>query len=248
VSEVDALKSFLNNRIDDSDGLLDELEKYGPDAIRAIVNLYLGPIPVPSWVKNEIADILIEKLMKAIAYGRECNAVMRKMVQLIGSPDALNAAADTIGAQVNDPTKNLAVEVNPDSLDALLSSNWTGDAADQYARSFEGQHDAVDYIGDFAAGLQSALHALADEIFSFYSGLTALIASVYAIVLGLVVAVATSWTGVGLVAGLVVMAAGMIGAMISANELLVTHSQAIDGIKRDLPATTIPWASAKFAS
>jgi uncharacterized protein YukE len=243
-SQVDELKAFINDRIDDSDRMLDELEKYGPIIIRATLNIYLAPFASQPGTVNRIAELLIERLLEAIAFGRAVNDVHRMMVQLLGSPDALNAAADTLGAQVGDVTKTLSVSVNEDSLDGLLSSNWAGEASEMYARSFSGQHHSVDYINDFVGQLQSALHGLADEIFTFYSAVAGLAISLCGVIVGL----ALACTGAGVVAGAISFIGGVLGLLFTGNELLVTHEQTMEGIKREIPGETIPWASASFAT
>ncbi|MEO7121951.1 MAG: hypothetical protein ABI400_02305 [Lacisediminihabitans sp.] len=252
-SYVDLIVTEVDEALQRATTGLDGLQLHGPGIIRELVNTYLDTfLPVPGVIKNEIANKLIGEMMDVIGYAREAIAVNKKMAHMLGSPDALRAAAQVLDTGVNKVSRDLASSVRPDSLEAMSDdSKWQGGASQLYAKSFTGQSDAVTRIAEYGRVLEATLGKLADAIEQFYAELLVAVLSLVAAILTLVLAILTA-LGIVTIPIAVVSAIGAILSVLataaSIAAMVMTIMQEVSGSLSDLHSNLQPWPSAKFAS
>jgi uncharacterized protein YukE len=249
VSYVDDLRNIMLARLDESEDALDFAERHGPTLIRAAVRAHLATILVPDWVENRWADIIIEGLMDLIAYARKALAMQRTMVLALGSPDALDKAADLIGQLVGKVAGDLAIEVRQDSLAAINDpSRWQGQSAASYEKGFDGQADAVRRIAQLSSQLEDALRSMSDTIEGYYVALMGTVVSIVGVVLSVVGAILTAPTGVGFFIGIIGAIVSVIGAVTSVVQMVIAQNQVTDSTIRPLQDTLVLWPKAEFAT
>lgn len=248
MSTVDDVRELIFERLAQCEDTLDLLEKNGPALIRRLTSVYLAPIEVLPGVVDEVAEKLVSLLLRAIAYARTMIAFQRRMAEAMGSPDSLDAAAATIGTDVNTAAANLAPDMIAEALSALSPFAWSGEANFAYSAAFDGQDAAVKRIAEIGAALEQALTSMSDGIEQYYTALVQLVVSSLATILGLVVAIATWETIVGGVLGVLIALVGVVSSLVSLYQLTLTNNQTIDEILRGLTTEAVAWPDTKFAT
>jgi hypothetical protein len=248
VSEVDDVKNFIHVNLELQRRALDALEKYGPGMIRAMMPTQIAMYPVPPWVRNELAEFWIDRLMEAIAYARKVNRFLTVFVMYMGSPDNLRAAHRAIAAAVTGPAKDYAIQnLLEDNLDAMDDPDqWDGPGSVQYRKGFDGQREAFTRVSEFTQVLEDTLTGLATTIEDFYYGVKEAVVSYIAIVGGLAVAVATSPTVIGAVGGIIVALLGVLGMVNSIITMVNSNTRSTETMLEDLMEVVQNWPAPKF--
>jgi hypothetical protein len=253
MSYVDDLVNAIEYELGEATVGLNGLHQHGPAIIRQLVNVTVDTfLPVPGAIKNRIADLLIADLLEMISYSRDSIKYMEKAAHMLGSPDALRAAAQMVEDSADKASIDLAADVRPDSLKAMMdSTKWDGEASQLYEKSFLGQNDAVARIATYGAVVEDALGKLADAIEQFYGelvvGVGTLVAAILAAI-GAVIAAATV-AGIPFAIGLAVGACvSAIASAVSLILMIMTIMQDVSGDIGKLHSSIEPWPKANFVS
>lgn len=250
MSQVDDVKHFIQDCLRNQLRALDWLEQHGPAIIRALVPMHIGMFPVPPGVRNVVADWYIDRLMDGIRYARRVNALQQAMVLYIGSPDALRAAADALGAAVTAKAADYATaNVREDSLIALGDPyQWSGPGVAQYEKSFDGQQTAFLRISEYSGKMEDALKQMATNIEDWYNGLRDTVLGALEVIGGIVILIATWESIVGGIAGIVVAIIGIITLINAQADLSNEQMLSTKEILSDLNSTIQDWPKATFAT
>jgi hypothetical protein len=248
-SYVDILRESIELQISEAGKGLGELQKYGPPVIERLVRIYLEAIPLGELAAGEVSRILIAELMGAIDLGQEAVAKFAKAAEGLGSPDALRAAAASIGEGVDSASDKLGLTMTDEALQAIFASSWNGDASERYAAAFHGQQPAIPIVSKHGSVLAQVLNSLADGIELYYVELLAAGLTLLAGVIGCVVAICSAaaivtipFSAAALVASLVAVVAGIIGLIV----IFVTLSQQMNDDVAALKMDAQVWPSGGF--
>lgn len=128
-------------------------------------------------------------------------------------------------------------------------SEWQGLAGGKYSTGVSEQSGAAGTMSSIAGGMQSNCSTVANAGFGFYA---AIVIGVAVIVGGLIVAAASSWTGVGVIAGLCVTIAGALigfgGALVAVQfgiEAAQRGFQGLTDVGSSFPSNAWPLATAQ---
>jgi len=253
VSYVDDLVAGIELGLSEATNGLNQLQSVGPRIIHVLVDTTLDTVlPVPEVAKNRIADLLITDLMESIQFTRDAVKQMEKYAHMLGSPDALRAAASTIENSIDTASGDLASDMRPDSLKAMMDdSKWAGGASQLYAKSFIDQNDAASRIATYGAVMEDSLGKLADGIEQFYVELAVAVATFVAAILTAIGAIITAATVVGAPFGIGLAIAACVSALASLGSVIamwITISQEVSDDIGGLHSHLKPWPTAQFAS
>lgn len=235
MSYVDALKAVELAKLRTARAAVQTLRDGCEPVIRAVVNTYLGTFP-PFPFKDRVADEIVERLVGVVRefcdYVLDAIAFLEDLVDWIGSPVALRAAADTMLADVDAPANELLLEIKESALPSRHSWDDPPVSAD-YRDAREAQPGELERLLPFIGSLREILREMASSIETFYVELTITILGVVGAVAGIVVTVGTGLTGIGIPVAIgtaiatVVSALAAIGGIVS---LVVTTSQVQGGL------------------
>ena len=250
MSQVDDIKHFIQDCLRNQLRVLDWLETHGPSIIRALVPYHIGMVPIPPWARDEIADFFIERLLDAIAYARLVNALQQALVLYMGSPDALRAAADALGAAVTAKAADFSMtNLREDSLIAMSDpAQWSGPGSAQYAKSFDGQALAFSRISEYSGKMEDALKQMATNIEDFYIAVRDAALGLLEVIGGIVILIVTWESVIGGIAGIVVAIIGVVNIINSftdlSNEQMLSTKEMLGDLNSDIEA----WPTAKFGT
>lgn len=250
MSQVDDVKHFIQDCLNNQLKALDWLEKYGPGIIRSLVPGHVGMIPVPGFIRNKVANFYIGLLMDYIHYTRSVNAVLQRLVLYMGSPDALRAAAEALGAAVTGKAADFATaNLREDSLVAMSDPmQWSGPGSGPYAKSFDGQQNAYSRISEYSGKMEDALKQMAKNIEDFYNGLRDTVIGVLEAIGGVVVLIATWESIIGGIAGIILIILGIVKIIDAQSDLSNEQSLATKEMLSDLNSGIQDWPKATFAT
>lgn len=251
MSYVDVLKDEIEANLRAAEKDLAWLDANAPTIIRTALNAYLDTIaPLAGAVASlsGLEDQLIERVRAAIEDARRGIAYTEKLVEFLGSPDTLRAAADAISHKIIAPARDLAPDVSPSRVRSALDEYWKdGDASRAYQQAVTGRQDAVEQVVTYAQPLATALGDLADEIENFYVALAAAVVGLVAAIGGAVEIILTLVgvvTAPAAILGAVVAAMGIVSAVIGVFNLVIVTQQAITHVTGNLSEHVPAWPKA----
>jgi hypothetical protein len=238
VSDVDFVRSEIVAACDKALEVIAKVEANGPSVIREGAEWIVKRAGVPPILDkiavDQIVQIFTDQLKNFVSFARNTVALMRLVADNMGSPDALRAAATTLGG-IGTNASTLNEEVSKEYLLAADPSNWSDGY--QYSVAIDKQPDAVARVTTYTDGMSGVLGSMADAIESFYGEAAGIILGLSGAYIGLVsavVGVALCFTGAGAIAGLPMAILGAIGALVGAASAMVSLYNMITGTMRTI--------------
>lgn len=148
------------------------------------------------WLPGAIRDGVIAGWNKFVAALDKFWDIQREFWGNMGSPSALWSAADAWSDSIGSPVSGQVPSAKAGKLYGDNTSNWQGNAAEQYRQGLPLHEVALDKMkSSISDGVSSALSDLAKGIIAFWAGLGV---ALVAFVAGMITAVSSSATIVGL--------------------------------------------------
>ncbi|MFC8193171.1 hypothetical protein ACFUMH_16065 [Cellulomonas sp. NPDC057328] len=252
---VEAIKAFEHGRLADAAQTVRTLRAGCDPVIRQLVNVYLDtfpPFPFKDRVADEIAEQVIEVVQEVCDQVLESIAALDELVDWIGGPEALRAAAAALETTVNAPVAQLSLDIDGAALPAL--SSWVDLPPSEVYRDVRGaQVDELNRLPQLITSLRTVLRGMADAIEQFYVELGIAITGALVAVGSLVLAVLEAAGVITIplaVVSIVTAIIGAVGAVGGIIALVVTTTQ-VQGNLLDTARTgfTRTWANRdKFAT
>ncbi|GAB3607795.1 hypothetical protein GCM10027413_32040 [Conyzicola nivalis] len=238
MSDVDVIRNSILTACERASQAIDEMEANGPGIIRQGAEWIVKRAGIPPILdkiaEDQIVRIFTEQLQNFVSFARNTVMVMRFVADNMGSPDALRAAATTLGG-IGTNASTLNEEVSKEYLLAADPSNWSENY--QYSVAIDKQPDAVARVATYTDGMSGALDAMANAIESFYGEAAGIIlggAGAYIGLVGAVVGVALCFTGAGAIVGLPMAIVSALGALVSAAGAMVSVYNMITGTMQNI--------------
>lgn len=255
MSYVDILKALERRRLSEARSAVRALRSGCVPIIRMLVDATLDRLPYFPFkdrVAKEIADLLIAQVQGYCDYALEFIDLLDELIEWIGSPDALRAAADALLDGVDGPANDLLLEMKQTSLPSRYTWNDPPTSL-KYADAAAAQPRELERLLPFIVSMRGILRQMADAIENFYLQLGTVILGLLGAIAGLVVAVTATGTIVGIpvaVVAAVGAVASLLVAIIALIQLCVTANQVqgnlVDTAKSSFTHT---WANyAQFAT
>jgi len=230
VSYVDMIKAIEHAKLRAARRAVETMRRECEPIIRQLTNIYLDtfpPFPFKDRLADQIADRIIAVVREFCDYVLDVIAFFDELVEWLGSPDALRAAADALLRDVDGPANDLVLEMKQTALPARFS--WVDPPPSAvYGVAADAQPGELERLLPFIATLREVLRGMADSIESFYIDLVTAIVGLVGAIAGAVVTLAgvagvitipvAIATGVATVASLLL-------AINAINDLVNTHSQ-----------------------
>lgn len=144
-----------------------------------------------------VAAPVLAGMKRLLDLVRQAYDALAEILGNLGSPSTLWSHAAAWSDGVGGPVSGLALDADPDRVEA--DDSWTGAAADAYRNALGPQKSALTAVKNtLTDGIAAALSELAKAIVVFWG---VLVAGLAALVAGLIGAIASSATIVGLPAG-----------------------------------------------
>ncbi|QCB92520.1 hypothetical protein [Cellulomonas shaoxiangyii] len=255
MSYVDTIKAVEMAKLRGARVSVETLRDGCEPLVRTLVDVYLGTFP-PFPFKDRVADEITERLVGVVrefcGYVLEVIAFFEQLVDWIGSPVALRAAADALLADVDNPANALLLQIKESAVPSRHSWN-DPPASDDYADAREAQPGELERLLPFIGSMREILREMASSIETFYIELTIAIVGLVGAIAGLVVTIGAGSTGIGLpvaVGTAVATVASLLAAIGGIVALAVTTSQVQGGLLDSAKAGfSHTWANhAQFAT
>jgi hypothetical protein len=246
---VEAIKAFEHGRLADAEQTVRTLRAGCDPVIRQLVDVYLDtfpPFPFKDRAGDEIAEQVIEVVQGVCDQVIESIEALDELVDWIGGPEALRAAAAALETQVNAPTAQLSLDIDGAALPALAS--WVDLPASETYRDVRGaQVDELNRLPQLITSLRSVLRGMADAIEQFYIELAVAITGAVVAVGSLVLAVLEAAGVITIPLAVVSIVTAIIGAVAAAAGVvgLVVTTMQVQGNLLDTAKTgfTRTWAN-----
>lgn len=235
MSYVDGLKAIEHAKLRGARVAVETLRDGCEPVIRQLVNVYLDtfpPFPFKDRLAGEITERLVAVVREFCRYALEIIAFFEQLVDWIGSPDALRAAADALLADVDNPANELLLQMKESAMPSRHSWNDPPASLD-YADARDAQPGELERLLPFIVSMRTILREMANSIEKFYIELTITIVGLVGAIAGLVVTIGTGLTGIGIpvaVATAVATIASLLAAIGGLISLVVTTSQVQGGL------------------
>lgn len=231
MSYVDAIKAIEHAKLRGARRAVETLRSGCVPVIRQLTNIYLDtfpPFPFKDRLADEIADRIIAVVQEACDYLLEAIAFLDGLVEWLGSPDALRAAADALLADVDGPANDLLLEIKQSALPSRHS--WNDPPVSlEYADAREAQPGELERLLPFIVSLRTVLRDMADSIEMFYIELGIAVVGLVGAVAGIVVTVAATAgvitipvaiaTAIGAVASALVAIGGIVALVVTTSQV-----------------------------
>ena len=249
MSYVDVLKNMEHARLNGQRVAVKALRSGCVPVIRAAVNIYLAgypPFPFKDRLSDEIADRIIAVVQRACDYALEIIDFFDELVECIGSPDTLRAAAEALLTDVDGPANDLLLEFK----EAALPSRYTWNdppTSLAYADARAAQPGELERLLPFIESLRGILREMADAIENFYIELGIAITGLVGAVAGLIIAAGATGTVIGIpvaVISVIAAIASLLAAIGGIIAMCVTSAQVQGNLLNDAKSGfTHTWAN-----
>lgn len=236
--------------IDEALAALAEAERDAPDAVRRWADdLTTFGVPWPQWAKDSLYHLNLGALLAEIGILRESFELLRAVIGMFGLPSVLRAEAQKFQGAVLDPLTELHSDMQLSKLLGDDAEVWRSGATDSYKDAYEEQRDHLTTVQTRIEEIIQGLEDAAEQQEAFFTDSLLAVIGLEVSAAGLAVTIATGWTGVGAIIGIVISAIGLVVSLIGVIKTFFeadSQAQAVNETRRGEPLPQ--WPESAFAN
>lgn len=242
MSEMDNTRTRLEELIARCDEILAVLDERGDQLVRDNVRRTAGTLMLADELHDQLATAHSAIVQRLVAQTRRVLSLQKSMADSLGDPDLLREASSAVGSAVSAASTVLADDVRSSSLGAMNNDDvWNGPGAELYARTLDGQSEAVRSIAGVSDEMAALFVQLAETIESYYATLEKTVAGLYGALVAMASAVASGATGVVALRGIASSVSSLIDSLVNHVVSTGEKSAAIEQRLRALNADVGDW-------